>query len=47
MRGAKTAHFCSMCGPKSRSVQISEEVREFANSQNQSVVSAERLPGAT
>jgi len=35
--GAKTAHFCSMCGPKFCSMQISQEVREFANKQNQGV----------
>ena len=28
--GAKTAHFCSMCGPKFCLMQISQEVREFA-----------------
>ena len=28
--GAKVAHFCSMCGPKFCSMQISHEVREFA-----------------
>src|SRR6476661_1608703 len=28
--GAKTAHFCSMCGPKFCSMKISAEVREFA-----------------
>ena len=28
--GAKTAHFCSMCGPKFCSMKISQEVREFA-----------------
>ena len=28
--GAKTAHFCSMCGPTFCSMKISEEVREFA-----------------
>ena len=33
--GAKTAHFCSMCGPKFCSMQISQEVREFAAKQNQ------------
>ena len=33
--GAKTAHFCSMCGPKFCSMQISQEVREFAKKQNQ------------
>ena len=29
--GAKTAHFCSMCGPKFCSMKISQEVRDFAN----------------
>ena len=33
--GAKTAHFCSMCGPKFCSMKISQEVREFAAKQNQ------------
>ena len=28
--GAKTAHFCSMCGPTFCSMKISEEVREYA-----------------
>ena len=28
--GAKTAHFCSMCGPKFCSMKISQEVRDFA-----------------
>jgi phosphomethylpyrimidine synthase len=31
--GAKTAHFCSMCGPKFCSMKISQEVREFAAKQ--------------
>ena len=35
--GAKTAHFCSMCGPKFCSMQISQEVREFAAKQNAGV----------
>jgi phosphomethylpyrimidine synthase len=26
--GAKTAHFCSMCGPKFCSMRISQDVRE-------------------
>jgi phosphomethylpyrimidine synthase len=30
--GAKTAHFCSMCGPKFCSMKITQEVREFARS---------------
>ncbi|MEG3163544.1 phosphomethylpyrimidine synthase ThiC [Sphingomonas sp. PB2P19] len=34
--GAKTAHFCSMCGPKFCSMQISQEVRDFAAKQNAS-----------
>ena len=34
--GAKTAHFCSMCGPKFCSMKISQEVRDFAKLQNQS-----------
>lgn len=33
--GAKTAHFCSMCGPKFCSMKITQEVREFASRQNQ------------
>ncbi len=28
--GAKTAHFCSMCGPRFCAMQITEEVREYA-----------------
>jgi len=35
--GAKTAHFCSMCGPKFCSMQISQEVRDFAAKQNAGV----------
>ena len=35
--GAKSAHFCSMCGPKFCSMQISQEVREFAAKQNAGV----------
>ena len=27
---AKTAHFCSMCGPKFCSMRISQEVRDYA-----------------
>jgi phosphomethylpyrimidine synthase len=34
--GAKTAHFCSMCGPKFCSMKITQEVREFAAKQNAS-----------
>ena len=31
--GAKTAHFCSMCGPHFCSMKITEDVREYADSQ--------------
>lgn len=31
--GAKTAHFCSMCGPQFCSMKITEDVREFARQQ--------------
>ncbi|MGH7093047.1 MAG: phosphomethylpyrimidine synthase ThiC, partial [Stellaceae bacterium] len=30
--GAKLAHFCSMCGPKFCSMQITQEIREYAQS---------------
>jgi phosphomethylpyrimidine synthase len=33
--GAKVAHFCSMCGPKFCSMKISQEVRDFANAENE------------
>lgn len=29
--GAKTAHFCSMCGPKFCSMRISHDIRELGN----------------
>ena len=35
--GAKSAHFCSMCGPKFCSMKITQEVREFAAKQNASI----------
>ena len=28
--GAKTAHFCSMCGPRFCSMKITQEVRDYA-----------------
>ncbi|MEE4201859.1 phosphomethylpyrimidine synthase ThiC [Erythrobacter sp.] len=44
--GAKTAHFCSMCGPKFCSMKISQEVREFAAKQNaDSYLASEDLKG--
>ena len=36
--GAKTAHFCSMCGPKFCSMKITQEVRDFARLQEQKAV---------
>ncbi|MDB5494951.1 MAG: thiC, partial [Phenylobacterium sp.] len=30
----KTAHFCSMCGPKFCSMKISQDIREAARAQN-------------
>ena len=30
---AKTAHFCSMCGPKFCSMRITQDIREFARNQ--------------
>jgi phosphomethylpyrimidine synthase len=47
--GAKTAHFCSMCGPKFCSMKITQEVRDFAAKQNagiDSFVAAAPLPPA-
>ena len=32
--GAKQASFCSMCGPKFCSMKITQEVREFAENNN-------------
>ncbi|WP_305098431.1 phosphomethylpyrimidine synthase ThiC [Croceibacterium aestuarii] len=37
--GAKTAHFCSMCGPKFCSMKITQEVRDFAARQNAGIES--------
>ncbi|HXH53905.1 MAG TPA: phosphomethylpyrimidine synthase ThiC [Sphingomicrobium sp.] len=42
--GAKTAHFCSMCGPKFCSMKISAEVREFARL-NPSPIRSEPVEG--
>ncbi len=44
--GAKTAHFCSMCGPKFCSMKISAEVREFAKAQEQATHAPSPLPQA-
>jgi len=32
--GAKLAHFCSMCGPKFCSMEITQQVREYASAQH-------------
>ena len=29
--GAKVAHFCSMCGPKFCSMELTQQVRDYAN----------------
>ncbi|MEC2072879.1 phosphomethylpyrimidine synthase ThiC [Alkalihalophilus marmarensis] len=33
-KGAKTAHFCSMCGPKFCSMRISQDIRDYAKENN-------------
>src|SRR5207245_662442 len=40
---AKTAHFCSMCGPKFCSMRISQDVRDYAAAEATSI--SERLHG--
>jgi phosphomethylpyrimidine synthase len=40
--GAKVAHFCSMCGPKFCSMKISQDVRDYAASQQAAKAEAER-----
>jgi phosphomethylpyrimidine synthase len=44
--GAKTAHFCSMCGPKFCSMKITQEVREFARLQQQGAAASSTLSSA-
>ena len=36
LQGAKTAHFCSMCGPHFCSMKITEDVRKYAAEQGMS-----------
>ncbi|HEX3677810.1 MAG TPA: phosphomethylpyrimidine synthase ThiC, partial [Sphingomicrobium sp.] len=43
--GAKTAHFCSMCGPKFCSMKISQEVREFARLEEQETAARDAEAG--
>jgi phosphomethylpyrimidine synthase len=38
--GAKLAHFCSMCGPKFCSMEITQQIRDFADAQGVSVEQA-------
>ncbi|MEX1082045.1 MAG: phosphomethylpyrimidine synthase ThiC [Halofilum sp. (in: g-proteobacteria)] len=38
--GAKTAHFCSMCGPKFCSMEITQELRQYAAAQGEDVDTA-------
>ncbi|HEV3265534.1 MAG TPA: phosphomethylpyrimidine synthase ThiC, partial [Acidimicrobiales bacterium] len=40
---AKTAHFCSMCGPKFCSMRISQDVRDYAESKGVELASAVEL----
>jgi phosphomethylpyrimidine synthase len=37
---AKTAHFCSMCGPKFCSMRISQDVRDYAEAKGMDLTSA-------
>ena len=39
--GAKLAHFCSMCGPKFCSMQITQELRQYAEQQGVSAEAAQ------
>jgi phosphomethylpyrimidine synthase len=38
--GAKVAHFCSMCGPKFCSMEITQQIRDFADAQGVTVAQA-------
>jgi phosphomethylpyrimidine synthase len=38
--GAKTAHFCSMCGPKFCSMEITQQLREYAAARGEDVATA-------
>jgi phosphomethylpyrimidine synthase len=37
---AKTAHFCSMCGPKFCSMEITQQVREYAQAHGMETTAA-------
>jgi phosphomethylpyrimidine synthase len=38
--GAKTAHFCSMCGPKFCSMEITQQIRDYAEAKGLETVAA-------
>jgi phosphomethylpyrimidine synthase len=38
--GAKVAHFCSMCGPKFCSMELTQQVRDYASTHNLTSVDA-------
>ena len=40
--GAKIAHFCSMCGPKFCSMEITQQIRDYAEQKHESVDEALR-----
>ena len=40
VEAAKTAHFCSMCGPKFCSMKITQDVRRYAEEHGMSTVDA-------
>ena len=40
--GAKVAHFCSMCGPKFCSMELTQQVRDYAAAHNLTSVDALR-----
>ena len=40
---AKTAHFCSMCGPKFCSMRISQDVRDYAAAKELDLTTAVEL----
>jgi phosphomethylpyrimidine synthase len=45
--GAKVAHFCSMCGPKFCSMKISQDVREFAQSERAKAQKIDAIPSVS
>ena len=41
--GAKVAHFCSMCGPKFCSMEITQQIRDYAAEQQLAVDQAQAV----